>query len=367
MDQTQSYPTPSLDEYSRKRGVCILGETGTGVSSTLTSYMKADIDGGKRVVLIDPYGDLVQNLTNTHSDVKVWHVGAKESAYFIDLFDTSNDTDGFQVAEEIIDLMYMLFDPHRSGVIGPRFEHAIRNTIVALLDAGQGSFINIVKMLTDTKFLQSIIPSIKHEGVRIYFTDQLEKTSDFHKSEVLDYIVSKLSVFIEPSSFIGNITNGADRQSFTTVLATTKHSIGLDLSELRKQPAHLQTIATRLLSKQLSRVIKEQNGNLTSASLYIDEVNRFDHEHLEEIATYIRKQKMELIYTARSISLASREAQYVYLAGKSVVAYRIAPPDAEVLEAYFEGFKRPSDISAQPNFHYMARMRTAEGVRFVEG
>ncbi len=367
MDKTKTLPTPSIDEYARKRGVCILGETGTGVSHALTSYMKTDIADGKRVILIDPYGDLVQKLTETQNEMKVWYLGAKESPYFIDLFETGKDTDAFQVAEDIIDLMYMLFDPHHTGVIGPRFEHAIRNAVVALLDAGQGSFINIVKMLTDTQFLQSIIPSVKHEGVRIYFTDQLAKTSDFHKSEVLDYIVSKLSVFIEPSSFIGNITNGTGRQSFTTVIANTKFSIGINLAELRKQPEHLQAVANRLISKHLSRMIKEKNDNFSNTTLYIDEVNRVDHIHLDEIANYIRMQKMEFIYTARSISLASREAQYAYLAGKSIIAYRVPPPDAKVIESYFEGFKKASEISSQANFHFLTRMRTAEGIQFLEG
>lgn len=367
MDHTTSYPTLTLDEYARKRGVCFLGETGTGVSYTLTSLMKQDLQAGKRVLLIDPYGDLIQKLKEMKNDTEVWQMGAKESSYFIDLFNLGTSTDGSQVAEEIIDLMYMLFDPQHTGVIGPRFEHAIRNTIIALLDAGQGSFINIVKMLTDAKYLESIIPSIKHEGVRIYFTDQLAKTSDFHKSEVLDYIVSKLSVFIDPTSFIGNITNGTDRKSFAGLVADSTHTVGLDLSELRRQPAHLQSIANRLISRQLAGIIKEKNMNLGNTALYIDEVNRLDHEQFDQMVTFSRRQGMEVIYTVRSLALASFEAQYIYLAGKSIVTYRVAPPDAKALKHYFDGFRDHKEISSLSNFHYLARMRTGEGIQFTEG
>ncbi len=366
MDQSKTSSPLLLDEYARKRGVCFLGETGTGVSHALTSLMKNDIDAGKRVLLVDPYGNLAQRLHEMESETEIWHVGAKEDPFFINLFDGGADSDSFQVAEDIIDLMYMLFDPQHSGIVGPRFEHAIRNTVVALIDAQQGSFMNMVKMLTDTEFLASIIPSIKHESVRIYFTDQLEKTSDFHKSEVLDYIVSKLSVFVEPTSFIGNMLNGSEKKSFVHLITNSSKTVGIDLSELRKQPAHLQSIANRLLSKQLSHLIKCGHENLKNTVLYIDEANRFDHQHLDEVMTYSRQQKMEFIYTVRSISLATSEAEYSYLAGKTLVVYRVAPPDAKALEKYFEGFRKSSEIASQSNFHFLARIRTAEGIHFLE-
>jgi len=365
MDQTNYIPGPVLEDYARKYGVCILGETGTGVSVELISLMKADIRAGKRIILVDPYGDLTQELQKAHDNVVVWQVGSADSSYSVNLFTIGQGSDEFQVAERIIDLMYSLFDPQHTGILGPRFEHAARNTIIALLDANQGSFLNMAKMLTNEAFLQSIVPYIKHESVRNYFTDQLAHTSDFHKSEVLDYIVSKLSAFIEPTSIIGNITKVSEESSFARLFEDVNKSVVIDLSLLLKQPSHLQQVVSLILIDQLSRTLKE-SMTLNNQALYIDEVKRFNHTHLESILTLSVKKEMSVVYSVRSISNLLVEAQYVCLAGKTIIVYRIAPPDAKIVSPYFEGFKTESEIALLPNFHFAARIRTNDGVSFIE-
>ena len=40
------------------------------------------------------------------------------------------------------------------------------------------------------------LPKVKDPIIRRYWTDQIAQTSDFHKSEVLDYIVSKFGRFV---------------------------------------------------------------------------------------------------------------------------------------------------------------------------
>src|SRR6185369_14012968 len=58
------------------------------------------------------------------------------------------------------------------------------------------TFIELVRCLTDPKYVQELLPKVKDPVVRRYWTDQIAQTSDFHKSEVLDYIVSKFGRFV---------------------------------------------------------------------------------------------------------------------------------------------------------------------------
>jgi len=57
-------------------------------------------------------------------------------------------------------------------------------------------FIEVVRVLTDEKFVKELLPFVKDPMVKSYWTDQIAQTSDFHKSEVLDYIVSKFGRFV---------------------------------------------------------------------------------------------------------------------------------------------------------------------------
>ena len=53
------------------------------------------------------------------------------------------------------------------------------------------TFVEVVRVLTDAKYVQELLPRVQDPIIKRYWTDQIAQTSDFHKSEVLDYIVSK--------------------------------------------------------------------------------------------------------------------------------------------------------------------------------
>ncbi len=58
------------------------------------------------------------------------------------------------------------------------------------------TFVEVVRCLTDSSFVQELLPKIQDPIIRRYWTDQIAQTADFHKSEVLDYIVSKFGRFV---------------------------------------------------------------------------------------------------------------------------------------------------------------------------
>src|SRR3989344_8028969 len=74
------------------------------------------------------------------------------------------------------------------------------------------TFIEVVRAMTDAKFVQELLPKVKDPIVRRYWTDQIAQTSDFHKSEVLDYTVSKFGRFVT-NKMIRNII-GQSKSSF---------------------------------------------------------------------------------------------------------------------------------------------------------
>src|SRR3989454_4795416 len=112
----------------------------------------------------------------------------------------------------IINLMYKLYDPQRTGIIGPRFEHAVRNAMLTVMSDEGATFVEVVRVLTDAKYVQELLPKVTDPIVRRYWTDQIAQTSDFHKSEVLDYIVSKFGRFVT-NKLMRNII-GQSKSSF---------------------------------------------------------------------------------------------------------------------------------------------------------
>jgi hypothetical protein len=190
-----------ISEKDRQRHMYIVGKTGTGKSEFLKDMILQDIRAGKGMAVIDPHGELVEDLLlmmppNRAEEVIYFNPSYTDRPLGLNMMEAETEDQMHFVAGSIIGLMYKLYDPHKTGIIGPRFEHAIRNAMLTIMAEPGSTFIELVRVLTDTKFLQELLPKVKDPVVRRYWTDQIAQTSDFHKSEVLDYIVSKFGRFI---------------------------------------------------------------------------------------------------------------------------------------------------------------------------
>ena len=75
--------------------------------------------------------------------------------------------------------MYKLYDPYKTGIVGPRFEHAIRNIMLTVMIEPGATFIEIVRCLTDQSYVQELLPKVKDPMVKRYWTDQIAQTSRF--------------------------------------------------------------------------------------------------------------------------------------------------------------------------------------------
>ena len=185
----------------RRRHLYIIGKTGTGKSELLKEMIKQDIKAGQGVCIIDPHGDLVDDIINyippeRAEEVIYFDPSDTERPMGLNLLEAQTEEQKHFMTTAIINLMYKLYDPQRTGIIGPRFEHAVRNAMLTVMSEPGSTFVEVVRVLTDPKYVQELLPKVQDPIVRRYWTDQIAQTSDFHKSEVLDYIVSKFGRFV---------------------------------------------------------------------------------------------------------------------------------------------------------------------------
>src|SRR3989338_11559172 len=190
-----------MDLDDRRRHIYIIGKTGVGKSVLLKDMILQDIKEGKGVAAIDPHGDLVEGILpmippERAEDVIYFDPSDTDRPMGLNMLEAKTEEQKHYIVSSIIGLMYKLYDPQKTGIIGPRFEHAIRNAMLTIMVEPGASFVEVVRVLTDSAFVQELLPKVQDPIVRRYWTDQIAQTSDFHKSEVLDYIVSKFGRFV---------------------------------------------------------------------------------------------------------------------------------------------------------------------------
>jgi hypothetical protein len=262
------------------------------------------------------------------------------------------------VVGSVISLMYKLYDPHRTGIIGPRFEHAIRNAMLTIMYVKGTTFIELVRALTDAKYVEELMPFIKDPVVKRYWTDQIAQTSDFHKSEVLDYIVSKFGRFVTNKTMRNII--GQPMSSFNFRQAMDQQKIILcNLSKGILGEEDAKFLGLILVPKVLTAAMSRQDMPMAERKdffLYVDEFQNYATEDFAVILSEARKYRLSLIVANQFVGQIDEEVKNAVFGNVgTIVSFRVGVPDANFLQHEFAPIFTENDLINIEKYHVYIR------------
>ncbi len=287
-----------IGDDDRRRHMYIIGKTGTGKSEFLKQMALQDINDGKGICFMDPHGTAISDILQLipperAEDVIYFNPSDLEYPLGLNLLEAETEEQKHFMVNSIIGLMYKLYDPHQTGIIGPRFEHAIRNAMLTVMSVPNNSFIEVVRILTDAKYMQELLPNVTDPMVRRYWTDQIAQTSDFHKSEVLDYIVSKFGRFVTNKMMRNIIGQSKSAFDFRKVMDEKKILlVNLAKGEIGEENSNFLglVLVPRLLVAAMSRSDSIAKGiDFPDFYLYVDEFQNFATSTFADILSEARK------------------------------------------------------------------------------
>lgn len=348
-----------ISEKDRQRHMYIVGKTGTGKSEFLKDMILQDIRAGKGLAVIDPHGELVEDLLllmppERAEEVIYFNPSHTERPMGLNMMEAETEDQMHFVAGSIIGLMYKLYDPHKTGIIGPRFEHAIRNAMLTIMAEPGSTFIELVRVLTDAKFLQDLLPKVKDPIVRRYWTDQIAQTSDFHKSEVLDYIVSKFGRFITNKTMRNIIGQGKSAFNLREVMDQGKILlVNLSKGTLGEEDAKFLGLimVPKILAAAMSRTDVPM-AQRRDFYLYVDEFQNFATQDFATILSEARKYKLNLIVANQFVAQIEEDVKNAVFGNVgTLVSFRVGVPDANFLQHEYAPIFAESDLTNIERFH----------------
>jgi hypothetical protein len=231
--------------------------------------------------------------------------------------------------------MYKLYDPQKTGIIGPRFEHAVRNAMLTVMYQPGSTFIEVVRVLTDAAFVQELLPHVQDPIIRRYWTDQIAQTSDFHKSEVLDYIVSKFGRFVT-NKLMRNII-GQSQSSFDFRKCMDEGKILLiNLSKGKIGEENSNFLGLILVPKILIAAMSRQDvpeSQRRDFFLYVDEFQNFATPDFAQILSEARKYRLSLTVANQFIGQMEEEVKNAVFGNVgSLITFRVGVTDANYLQ-----------------------------------
>lgn len=348
-----------IGDDDRRRHVYIIGKTGTGKTELLKDLIMQDIKAGRGICFMDPHGDAIEDLLKLipperAEDVIYFNPGDTERPMGLNLLEASTEDEKHFVATSVINMMYKLFDPYKTGIVGPRFEHAVRNAMLTAMSEEGSTFVEVMRILTDAGFVQEILPKVTDPIVRRYWTDQIAQTADFHKSEVLDYIVSKFGRFVT-NKMIRNIIGQSNSSfSFRKVMDEGKILlINLAKGEIGEENSNFLglVLVPRILMAAMSRQDVPEDKR-RDFYLYVDEFQNFATPDFAQILSEARKYRLNLCVANQFIGQVEEEVKNAVFGNVgTIVAFRVGVTDASYLSHEFTPTFAEDDLLNIERYH----------------
>jgi len=353
-----------IAEEDRRRHIYIIGKTGVGKSQLMLEMMLQDIKAGKGVCFIDPHDTVRELLTmippERAEDVIYFSPSDTERPMGLNLLEAKTEDQQHFAATAVINMMYKLFDPYKTGIVGPRFEHGIRNAMLTAMQGQPGStFVEVMQIMQRADYVQELLPRVKDPLVRRYWTDQIAQTADFHKSEVLDYTVSKFGRFVT-NKMIRNIIGQSESSfDFREIMDSGKILL-IDLAKGEIGEENSNFLGLILIPKILMAAMSRQDtpeDRRRDFYLYVDEFQNFATPDFAQILSEARKYRLNLTVANQFIGQVEEEVKNAVFGNVgTIISFRVGVTDANYLAHEYSPVFGEDDLLNIEKYHAYTKM-----------
>ena len=331
-----------IKNNDRARHLYVIGKTGMGKSTLLENMAIQDIQSGRGLAFVDPHGETAEKLLGYVPPERI-----KDVVYFAP-FDLDYPI-SFNVMEDIgKDQRHLVANGLMSAfkkiwvdAWSARMEYILNNTLLALLEYPGSTILGINRMLSDKEYRKKVVDNIADPSVKSFWVDEFAKYTERFAAEATPAIQNKVGQFTS-NPLIRNII-GQPKSSFDCrEIMDQKKILIANLSKGRMGEGNSNLLGSMLITKLYLTAMSRANlsgpelRTLPPFYLFVDEFQSFANESFASILSEARKYKLSLALAHQYIEQMAEEVRAAVFGNVgTIVAFRVGPFDAEVLEKIF--------------------------------
>lgn len=334
--------TFGIKAKDRQRHVYVIGKTGMGKSTLLENMAVQDILNGEGMAFIDPHGSAAETLLNYIPEHRI-----NDVLYFAP-FDTENPV-SFNIMEDVgpdkrhlvVSGLMSVFKKIWVDAWSARMEYILSNTLLALLEYPDSTLLGVNRMLSDKDYRKLVVDNVKDPGVKAFWVDEFAKYNERYMQEAGDAIKNKIGQFTS-NPIIRNIV-GQPHSSFDIrKMMDEKKILIMNLSKglIGESNANLlgSMLTTRIYLAAMSRadLSPEKMKVMPNFYFFVDEFQSFANATFANILSEARKYHLNLTIAHQYIEQMEEEVRNAVFGNVgTIIAFRVGPFDAEILETIF--------------------------------
>lgn len=336
----------------RRKHVYVIGKTGMGKTTMLQNMIIGDIYAGNGVAIVDPHGDVSEDILdfipdNRVNDVIYFNPADLEYPIAFNVFERVATEHKDLVASGLVGVFKKLY----AESWGPRLEYILRNTLLALLDYPQATLLGVLRILVDKKYRNDVLEKITDPVVKSFWLDEFANYNEKFRTEAIAPIQNKVGQFLSSTvirNIVGQVKSTFDLRDVMDnqkilILSMSKGKIGEDNAALLGS-----MMITKIQLAAMSRATIPE-AERKDFYLYVDEFQNFATESFANILSEARKYRLNLTVAHQYIEQMSDEVRAAVFGNVgTLVVFRIGAEDAEFLEQEFDPAFLQADLVNLP-------------------
>jgi len=343
-----------IKDKDRLGHLYVIGKTGTGKSTLLQSMAVSDINRGNGFCVIDPHGDVAENLLNyvpyeRIEDVIYFNPQDLEFPIAFNPLKKVHPTYHHVVASGLLSTFKKIWADNW----GPRLEHILRFTLLTLLEFQDATLLDIQPLLTDISFRSQILSRIHTHQLLTFWHNEFDKYSNALRAEAIAPILNKVGI-LSSSALLRNIV-GQKTRSFhlskvldegkILIANVSKGALGEDVSAL---------LGSMLVTSiQLAALHRARQSEHTRRPfyLYVDECHSFLTDSFADILAESRKYGLGLFLANQYIEQLKDEIRAAIFGNVgTLISFRVGANDAHYLAKEFHPVFNETDLVNLPRY-----------------
>lgn len=332
----------SLSVEERLRHTYVIGASGTGKSTLLLSMIAQDIAAGNGFAVLDPHGDLIDDV--------LARIPA-ERAGDVFLFDPADEAFpvGFNILSAHSELERTLLSSDLAAVFkrlsttfGDQMATVLGNAILAFLESSEGgTLIDLRRFLIDRSFRARFLETVQDEQVVSYWQEEFTLLKGLPHAPLL----TRLNTFLRPKLIRHMVAQKEDRLDMRAIMDGRKILLAkLSQGGIGEENSHLlgSLVVAKIAQAAMSRQDEAAAGRVPFF-LYIDEFHHFITPSIAAILSGARKYGLGLTLAhqeMRQLKSRSEEVAGAVLGNAYTrLVFRVGDQDARTLADGFSFFE----------------------------
>lgn len=349
-----------IKDADRRKHVYIMGKTGAGKSTLIANMAIDDIRKGRGIGVIDPHGDLTEQILDfipkrRLNDVVYLEPFDTERPFSLNVLEIKNKQHKDLIASGIVSIFSKIY----ADSWGPRLEYILRNTIFTLLEIPGTTLIDALRILSDKQYRDRVVPDIQDPVIRAFWQQEFDKMTDKLRVEAISPIQNKVGQFVS-SKMIRNIIGNPKSTIDLEDIMNNKKILLLNLSQgkLGEDNAALlgAMIITQIQLAAMNRAFMKEEDR-QDFFLYVDEFQNFATSSFIKILSEARKYRLAITLANQYIDQLDVTIQKAIFGNAgTLISFVTGAGDATLLQQEFAGIYTQSDLVSLGKFETVVKL-----------